>query len=175
MKIALGSDHRGYQTKTRLKTFLEGLGHVVLDCGSDSDEPCDYPDLAVPPCQMVATGQAERAILFCGSGIGMTMVANKVPGIRAALCHDELTAEMSRRHNDANVLCLPADLLGEELIRRMVEVWLKAPFEAGRHKRRVDKIMNIEALAARGLLALPPPRAKAAHKPAAPETEPRAT
>jgi ribose 5-phosphate isomerase B len=92
----------------------------------------------------VAKGEADRAILMCGSGIGMTITANKVAGIRAALCHDELTAEMSRRHNDANVLCLPADLLGEELIRRMIEVWLTTPFEAGRHARRVKKMMAAE-------------------------------
>jgi ribose 5-phosphate isomerase B len=144
MKIALGSDHRGYQTKVHLKAFLEGLGHQVVDCGSDSDRACDYPDYTVPPCRMVVARQADRAILLCGTGIGMTMVANKVAGVRAALCHDELTAEMSRRHNDANVLCLPADLLGDELIRRMVEAWLKAPFDAGRHARRVQKIMAVE-------------------------------
>ena len=93
---------------------------------------------------MVAHKDADRGILLCGSGIGMTITANKVAGIRAALCHDELTAEMSRRHNDANVLCLAADLLGDELIRRMVEVWLATPFEAGRHARRVQKMMAAE-------------------------------
>jgi ribose 5-phosphate isomerase B len=93
---------------------------------------------------MVAGKKADRGILMCGSGIGMTMTANKVAGIRAALCHDELTAEMSRRHNDANVLCLAADLLGDELIRRMVEVWLASPFDAGRHARRVQKMMSAE-------------------------------
>jgi ribose 5-phosphate isomerase B len=154
MKIATGADHRGYQTKLRLVAFLESLGHEVQDCGSDSPDPSDYPDFGVPACSMVARREADRAILLCGSGIGMTMVANKIPGIRAALCHDELTAEMSRRHNDANVLCLPADLLGEELIRRMVETWLSAPFDAGRHARRVGKIMALEEKLREGLDAL---------------------
>jgi len=144
MKIVLGSDHRGYTTKERLKCLLTEWGHEVIDCGAASDESSDYPDFAVPACLMVAGKKADRGVLLCGSGIGMTMTANKVAGIRAALCHDELTAEMSRRHNDANVLCLAADLLGEELIRRMVEVWLTTPFEAGRHARRIKKVMAAE-------------------------------
>jgi ribose 5-phosphate isomerase B len=144
MKIALGSDHRGYATKERVKALLLELGHEEFDCGAPGDKSCDYPDYAIPACLKVAHHEADRAILMCGSGIGMTMTANKVAGIRAALCHDELTAEMSRRHNDANVLCLAADLLGEELIRRMVEVWLETPFEAGRHARRVKKVMAAE-------------------------------
>ena len=144
MKIVLGSDHRGYQSKERLKHFLAERGHEVVDCGTTSESSADYPDYAIPACLMVARKKAERGILMCGSGIGMTMTANKVAGIRAALCHDELTAEMSRRHNDANVLCLAADLLGDELIHRMVEVWLTAPFDAGRHARRVLKMMSAE-------------------------------
>jgi len=144
MRIALGSDHRGYHVKERLKAFLAGLGHEVIDCGADSDASSDYPDFAIPACLKVACQEADRSILMCGSGIGMTMVANKVAGIRAALCHDELTAEMSRRHNDANILCLAADLLSDDLIRRMVEVWLVTPFEAGRHARRVEKVMQAE-------------------------------
>jgi ribose 5-phosphate isomerase B len=150
MKIALGNDHRGYHTKERLHNFLVELGHEVIDCGSANEESSDYPDNAVPPCELVAKGKADRAILMCGSGIGMTIVANKVAGIRAALCHDELTAEMSRRHNDANVLCLAADLLGDELIHRMVEVWLASPFDEGRHTRRVQKIMAAECHLAPG-------------------------
>jgi ribose 5-phosphate isomerase B len=144
MKIVLGSDHRGYNAKERLKNFLVEEGHEVVDCGTNSTASADYPDFAVPACLMVARKDADRGILLCGSGIGMTMTANKVAGIRAALCHDELTAEMSRRHNDANVLCLAADLLGEELVRRMVAVWLATPFEAGRHARRVQKITAAE-------------------------------
>jgi len=146
MKVALGSDHRGFQSKERLKNFLVNAGHEVVDCGTASESSCDYPDFAVPPCQMVARGETDRAILMCGSGIGMTITANKIRGIRAALCHDELTAEMSRRHNDANVLCLAADLLGDELVRRMVEAWVATPFEGGRHARRVRKMMDAEGL-----------------------------
>ena len=144
MKIAVGSDHRGFQTKERLKTQLTNQGHDVSDCGAESEASSDYPDFTIPVCLKVARGEAERGILLCGTGIGMTMAANKIGGIRAALCHDELTAEMSRRHNDANVLCLPADLLGEELIRRMVDVWLTTPFEGGRHARRIAKVMAAE-------------------------------
>ena len=144
MRIALGSDHRGYHTKERLKAFLTGQGHEVVDCGAPSEKSCDYPDFAIPPCLLIASKKVDRGILMCGSGIGMTMTANKVSGIRAALCHDELTAEMSRRHNDANVLCLAADLLGDQLIHRMVGVWLAAPFDAGRHARRVQKMMAAE-------------------------------
>jgi ribose 5-phosphate isomerase B len=144
MKIVLGSDHRGYSMKERLKVMLSHDGHEVTDCGTNSEASADYPDYAIPVCLKVAKNEADRGILMCGSGIGMTMTANKVAGIRAALCHDELTAEMSRRHNDANVLCLAADLLGDELIRRMVEVWLATPFDAGRHARRVKKMMAAE-------------------------------
>ena len=144
MKIAVGSDHRGFQTKDRLKNQLINQGHDVSDCGAETEASTDYPDFAIPVCLKVARGEVERGILLCGTGIGMTMTANKIGGIRAALCHDELTAEMSRRHNDANVLCLPADLLGEELIRRMVDVWLTTPFEGGRHARRIAKVMAAE-------------------------------
>ncbi|MDK1030613.1 MAG: ribose 5-phosphate isomerase B [Planctomycetia bacterium] len=144
MKIAIGSDHRGYSTKERLKEYLIGAGHRVADFGCEKDQSCDYPDYAIPACLEVATRKADRAILLCGSGIGMTMTANKIKGIRAALCHDEVTTQMSRHHNNANVLCLSADLLGEHLIQRMVEVFLEAPFDAGRHARRVKKAMSAE-------------------------------
>jgi ribose 5-phosphate isomerase B len=145
LKIAIGSDHRGFGAKERLKELLTGKGHEVQDYGTNAPNGCDYPDLAYPTCKAVTAGKAEAAILLCGSGIGMCISANKVRGIRAALCHDELTAEMSRRHNNANVLCLPADLLGEELTRRIVEVWLKTQFEGGRHDRRIRKISEYEA------------------------------
>ena len=144
MKIAIGSDHRGFSTKEKIKEMLTSRGHEVTDFGTNAPSGCDYPDLAYPTCKAVTSGAAELGILLCGSGIGMSISANKVRGIRAALCHDELTAEMSRRHNNANVLCLPADLLGEELTRRIVEVWLRTPFEAGRHDRRVKKIAEYE-------------------------------
>ncbi len=150
MKIALGSDHRGFDAKEKIKTQLSARGYEVLDCGTDSTSSSDYPDAAYPTCKAVTGGDASLGILLCGSGIGMSITANKVRGIRAALCHDELTAEMSRRHNDANVLCLPADLIGEELIRRIVEVWLKSGFEGGRHERRVRKIGEMEARESEG-------------------------
>ncbi len=144
MKIALGADHRGYEIKEKVKSLLSSLGYEVLDCGTDSSSSCDYPDLAYPVCRAVTNGEAEHGILFCGTGIGMSITANKVRGVRAALCHDEFTAEMSRRHNNANILCLPADLIGEELTRRIVEAWLKARFEGGRHERRLRKITEFE-------------------------------
>jgi ribose 5-phosphate isomerase B len=144
MKVAIGSDHRGFQAKEAIKRFLIQMGHDLSDFGACADQSTDYPDIAVPVCVAVSRNEADRGILLCGSGIGMSMVANKVPGIRAALCHDELTAEMSRRHNDANVLCMAGDLLGDELMRRMVEVWMATEFEGGRHERRINKMMKIE-------------------------------
>lgn len=144
MKIAIGSDHRGYMAKERLKGLLSDLGYDVEDFGTDSPKSFDYPDVALPVAKAVAQGKVERAILLCGTGLGVSISANKVCGVRAALCHDELTAQMSRQHNDANVLCLPADLIGEALMRRIVEVWLETAFEGGRHARRVLKIMEIE-------------------------------
>lgn len=144
MKVALASDHRGYHAKAQVKSYLETAGHSVTDFGCDSPASCDYPDLGLPGAQAVAGGICDRGIFFCGTGIGMAMTANKVRGVRAALCHDELTAEMSRRHNNANVLCLPADLLGDELIRRVVDVWLRTDYEGGRHDRRLQKIAEFE-------------------------------
>lgn len=145
MKIALGSDHRGYAAKSHVKACLANLGHEVIDFGTETTKSCDYPDTAYPAAKAVRDGTADLGVLFCGSGIGMSITANKVRGIRAALCHDELTTEMSRRHNNANVLCLPADLIGEALLRRIIEVWLKTPYEGGRHDRRVEKIGEIES------------------------------
>ena len=145
MKLAIGSDHRGFRAKEHLIRVLTQMGHEVQDFGAANDSSTDYPDYALLVCQAVTSGQADRGILLCGSGIGMCMTANKVRGIRAALCHDELTAEMSRRHNDSNVLCLGGDLLGEELMRRMVEIWMTTDFEGGRHERRVRKVMQIES------------------------------
>jgi len=144
MKIAIGSDHRGFYAKQRLIDMLRLNGHELIDFGTDSNNSCDYPDSAYPTATSVRDGQADKGILLCGSGIGMSIAANKVRGIRAALCHDELTAEMSRRHNDANVLCLPADLVGEELIRRIVEIWIDTDFEGGRHERRISKVADFE-------------------------------
>ena len=144
MNVALSSDHRGFHAKEHIKAYLTSAGHHVADYGCDSPASCDYPDFAIEGAQSVASGDCDRGIFFCGTGIGMSMTANKVRGVRAALCHDELTAEMSRRHNDANVLCMPADLLGDELIRRVVDVWLRTEFEHGRHDRRLHKIADFE-------------------------------
>ena len=150
MRIAIGSDHRGYATKAKIKDTLASKGYEVHDMGTDSPASCDYPDAAFPTCKAVTSGAADVGILLCGTGIGMSISANKVRGIRAACCHDELTAEMSRRHNNANILCLPADLIGEELTRRIVEAWLRTSFEGGRHERRVRKITNYESQEAGG-------------------------
>src|SRR5215468_8832994 len=144
MTISIGSDHRGFEAKQRIATLLRSLGHDVLDVGPASSDSVDYPDFAFAVAQAVGSGEAERGILICGTGIGMCIAANKVPGVRAAPCHDDLTAEMSRRHNDLNVLCLSADMLGEKLIDRMVEIWLATEFEGGRHARRVSQIAEFE-------------------------------
>jgi ribose 5-phosphate isomerase B len=144
MKVAIGSDHRGFETKRRLLTVLQKLGHEVVDMGPATGDSVDYPDYAFEVARAVSEGAVERGILICGTGIGMCIAANKVSGVRAAPCHDSVTAEMSRRHNDANVLCLSADMLGEELIERMVRIWLESPFDGGRHARRVDKIARYE-------------------------------
>ena len=145
MKVALASDHRGFRAKELLRAYLESKGHTVTDFGCDSAASCDYPDSALPGAECVAHGDADYGIFLCGTGIGMSISANKVPGVRAALCHDELTVELSRRHNDANVLCLPADLVGEALIKMMVDVWLKTPYEGGRHARRLKKVSDYES------------------------------
>jgi ribose 5-phosphate isomerase B len=143
MKIALGSDHAGFGTKQSLAGFLKSAGHDVEDLGTDSSESVDYPDFAKAVAKAVANGSAEKGILICGTGIGMSMSANKVKGVRAALCHSAYTAEMSRRHNDANVLCLGGRILAEAAIERIAERFLATPFEGGRHQARVSKIMDI--------------------------------
>lgn len=144
MKIALGADHRGYLAKSRIREMLIEAGREVVDFGTKSTKAVDYPDPACAAASAVQGGECDVGVLFCGTGIGMSITANKIHGIRAAVCHDELTAEMSRRHNNANILCLPADLVGDALMRRIVEVWLKTSFEGGRHERRIAKIADIE-------------------------------
>jgi len=144
MRIAVGSDHRGYAVKGKLIDLLKRLNQEVVDAGPGSSESVDYPDIASLVASQVSDGSVDRGILICGTGIGMCIAANKFPHVRAAPCHDDLTAEMSRRHNDLNVLCLSADMLGEKLIDRMVEIWLKTEFEGGRHARRVEKITEME-------------------------------
>jgi len=144
MKIAIGSDHRGYDIKQQIMAIATELGHECVDVGTSDNNPVDYPDLAYLAAKAVSSKEADRAILSCATGIGMSMAANKVKGIRAALCHDELSAQISRDHNDANVLCLSADQVGVVLLRKMVEVWLSTEFSGGRHERRVRKITAIE-------------------------------
>jgi len=144
MKIVVGSDHRGFEAKKQVKAIITQLGHECIDVGTDTSDPVDYPDPAYLAAVAVSKKQAERAILACGTGIGMSITANKIKGIRAALCHDELSAQISRHHNDANVLCIAADLLGEVLLRKIVEAWLNTEFSGGRHLRRVRKITAIE-------------------------------
>ena len=144
MRIAIGTDHRGFEIRSKVVELVRRLGHEVLDVGTFSPDAVDYPDIAADVAHKVSRHEVDRGILVCGTGLGMCIAANKVPGVRAAPCHDDLTAEMSRRHNDSNVLCLSADLLGERLIDRMIEIWLSTPFEGGRHARRVDKITALE-------------------------------
>ena len=145
MKIAIASDHRGYVIKGKILALIAELGHEASDMGTDSSDSVDYPDYGAKVAQAVSQGTVDRGILICGTGMGMCITANKFPGVRACTCHDDLTAEMSRRHNDANVLCLSADLLGDRLVNRMVEIWLKTEFEGGRHARRIEKINSLEA------------------------------
>ena len=145
MKIAVGADHRGHAVKEKIVVLLNERSHEVIDMGTNSSKSCDYPDIAFPAARAVADGKVDVAVLICGSGIGMSICANKVAGVRAALCHDELTAQMSRRHNNANILCLASDVLGDELIRRIVCGWIDTEFDGGgRHERRVCKINCIE-------------------------------
>ena len=144
MKIAVANDHRGVSAVEQVKAMVAQLNHELLDFSSNTEQPVDYPDLAFIAASAVSSGQADRAILICGTGIGMCIASNKVKGVRAALCYDELNARISRQHNDANVLCLSGDLLGSGMLRRIVEIWLTTDFSGGRHLRRVHKIQAIE-------------------------------
>ncbi len=142
MKIAIGSDHAGFALKQKIMKHFSD--HDFLDVGTHSEESCDYPDFAEAAALKVVQGKAQYGIVICGTGIGISIAANKVGGVRAALCCNEFMAEMSRRHNNANVLALAARVTGEGLALRIVEKWLISEFEAGRHERRVDKIGKIE-------------------------------
>lgn len=146
MKIAIASDHRGYEFKKKLCQFLSQQGHVVFDCGTDdSAKSVDYPDYASRAARAVARKECDRGILVCGTGIGMSLAANKVKGIRAVVAHDLYSTEMSRRHNDTNILCIGADLLAPgPMAMKIVQVWLDTPFEGERHARRIEKIMDLE-------------------------------
>jgi ribose 5-phosphate isomerase B len=144
MKIAVASDHRGYHLKEKVISLLKTKGHEIVDEGPSTDESVDYPDFAALVASKVSDGTVERGILICGTGLGMAIAANKFPRVRAAACVDEVTAELSRRHNDLNVLCLSGDLLSSRSTERLVEIWMDTEFEGGRHKRRLDKILEME-------------------------------
>ena len=144
MKIALGCDHGGYELKEFIKTVLDRLGHTYEDFGCFSTESCDYPDFGAAAARAVASGACDRGIVICTTGIGISIAANKIRGIRCAHCADSLQAELTRRHNNANMLALGAGFTGKNLAERIVEVFLSTEFEGGRHARRVDKIMALE-------------------------------
>ena len=144
MKISIACDHGAYGLKEQLKAHLLEQGHQVADCGTNSTESCDYPDFGLAAARLVADGTCERGVVLCTTGIGMSMAANKVKGVRCALCHEPLSAEMTRRHNDANVLAMGAGVTGGNLAERILDVFLSTEFEGGRHQRRVDKVMEAE-------------------------------
>lgn len=144
MKIAIGSDHAALEAKEAVKRLLTDLGHEVEDMGTNSTESCDYPDFAAPVADRVSSDETWRGVLICGTGIGMSIVANKFQGVRAALCHSTETARMSRAHNDANLLCLGARVLDPGVIEAIVKAWLDTPFEEGRHAKRLEKIRKLE-------------------------------
>ncbi|MFM9414077.1 ribose 5-phosphate isomerase B [Peptococcus simiae] len=144
MKIAVGSDHGGLDLKTAIVNHLEAQGHEVIDYGTDSSDSCDYPLIALPLAKDVAAGKLPLGILICGTGIGIGIAANKVPGVRAALCHDTFSAHAAREHNNANILTLGQRVIGQGLALEIVDRFLSATFEGGRHERRVDEIAAIE-------------------------------
>ena len=144
MKIAIASDHAGFAAKEHLKDYLLDNGHDVYDCGTFDESSCDYPDFAYKAAEEVVSGECERAILICATGVGISIAANKVKGVRCALCTDEICAEFCRRHNDANALAMGAKIVPVEKMERLADVFLSTEFEGGRHSRRVGKITAIE-------------------------------
>lgn len=144
LKVAVGSDHRGYLLKQRIREMLESEGHEVLDLGTDSTESADYPDFGISVAEKTAGGEVERGIVVCGSGIGISIAANKVDGIRASLCRTVDQARMTRRHNDSNVLALSEESAEDPAVEEIVRTWLDTPFDGGRHQGRVDKITDYE-------------------------------
>lgn len=144
MKIAVAADHGGYNLKNKIKEYLQSKGYEIFDFGTNSLDSCDYPDFALPAAEAVAAGGCEKGIICCTTGIGVSIVANKIPKVRCALCHDIGDAEMTRRHNDANMLAIGAKSTDTETALKIVEIFLKTGFEGGRHQRRVDKITAIE-------------------------------
>ena len=145
MKIAIASDHGGYDYKQELIPYIESLGHQVLDLGCHGPASVDYPDYGIPCAQAVARGEADRGVVICGTGIGISISANKVPGIRCALCTDPVMARLTREHNDANMLAMGGRIIGIELAKGIVQVFLSTEFSGGSHKTRIDKIAQYEA------------------------------
>lgn len=145
MQIAIGNDHRGALIKQKLRSALENLGHSVVDDGANGGDACDYPDVAKVVAQRVAKGEVDRGILICGTGIGMAIAANKVNGIRATTCSDVDTAEICRRHNNVNVLCLAGEFVDQGDFEPVIKTWLETGFDGGRHERRVNKITELES------------------------------
>jgi ribose 5-phosphate isomerase B len=144
MRVGFGCDHRGFKTRESIIGLLSHLGHECIDFGSNSEDPVDYPDIAYVASTAVARNEIDRAILVCSTGMGMCVAANKVRGIRATFCMDEMSAEISRHHNHSNVLCLSADLSDENLIHKIIKTWLNTRIGGGRHQRRINKIREIE-------------------------------
>lgn len=145
MQVAIGNDHRGALIKMKLKAALESMGHSVIDDGASEGDACDYPDVAAVVAKRVAEGEVDRGILICGTGIGMAIAANKINGVRATTCGDVATAEICRRHNDVNVLCLAGDFVDNGDFQPVIKTWLETPFDGGRHQRRVGKITDLES------------------------------
>ncbi len=142
--IAIGCDHAAVNLKNAIKTYLDEKNIPYLDLGT-SGEPCDYPDIAEKVCNQITSGNAEKGILVCGTGVGMSIAANKIKGIRAAVCNDCFSTRYTRKHNDANVLCMGERVIGTGLALELVDIFLETEFEGGRHQRRVDKISNLES------------------------------
>ena len=142
--IALAADHGGFELKEAVKAHLDELGLEYIDFGTHSTASVDYPDMALPACDAVVSGQCDKALLFCGTGVGISMAANKIKGIRACCCSDSFSCEYTRRHNDANMMAIGAGFTGKNMAERMVEVFLTTEFEGGRHQRRIDKLTALE-------------------------------
>src|SRR5512147_850245 len=157
MKVLFGCDHAGFDLKRLLAAHARSLGHEVVDIGPHSADAVDYPDFAHDLARRVAAGEAGFGVLVCGTGIGMAMTANRHPGVRAAVCHDAFTAEAARRHNDANVLCLGGRTTGPGVALQLLEIFLNASFDGGRHERRIEKIEAVDAKAAAPVPATPSP------------------
>jgi ribose 5-phosphate isomerase B len=144
VRIIIGSDHAGFALKETVKSYISSAGYRVFDAGTHREESVDYPDYGVQAAERVSSGEFEKGILICGSGVGMAIVANKFPGIRAAVCLDEETAKLSRQHNDSNILVLAGRKTEPAAAERIIKAWLETPFEGGRHQKRLDKIRQIE-------------------------------